>query len=119
MIVSKIIGWQQIRIQFGNIERGIVELANGAAVDARKESRDLQETILSEKRSEKNLKKRKGKASKKAAKRKKRKTAGKEKRSVNARKKKTGIKKSKARTIVAIYGHELYRGEDYEKCGFE
>ena len=35
------------------------------------------------------------------------------------RKKKTGNKKNKAETIVAIYGHELYRGEDYEKCGSE
>ncbi len=57
MIANKIVGWDQIRIQFRNIERGIVELANGAAVDARKESKDLQETILSEKRCEKNKKK--------------------------------------------------------------
>jgi hypothetical protein len=57
MIANKDVGWDQIRIQFGNIERGIVELANGAAVDARKESKDLQETILSEKRCETNKKK--------------------------------------------------------------
>jgi hypothetical protein len=57
MIANKNVGWDQIRIQFGNIERGIVELANGAAVDARKESKDLQETILSEKRCETNKKK--------------------------------------------------------------
>ncbi len=57
MIANKIVGWDQIHIQFGNIERRIVELANGAAVDARKESKDLQEMILSEKRCEKNKKK--------------------------------------------------------------
>ncbi len=76
MIANKSVGWDQIRIQFGNIERGIVELANGAAVDARKESKDLQETILSEKRCENNKKKAKEKARKKAATSKKRKTEG-------------------------------------------
>ena len=31
--------------------------------------------------------------------------------------KKMGKKKSKTGTIVAIYGHELYRTDNYEKCG--
>ncbi len=119
MIANEIVGWDQIRIQFGNIERGIVELANGAAVDARKESKDLQETILSRKRCEKNTKKAKEKSSKKTATSNKRKTAGKENGSVKSRKKKTENNNSKARTIMAIYGHELYRGEDCEKCGSE
>jgi hypothetical protein len=119
MIANKNVGWDQIRIQFGNIERGIVKVANGAAVDARKESKDLQETILSKKRCETNKKKAKEKASKKAATSNKRKTAGKENGSVKSRKKKTENTNSKARTIMAIYGHELYRGEDYEKCGSE
>ena len=35
------------------------------------------------------------------------------------KKNKKANKKSTAGTIVAIYGHELYRGEDYEKCGSE
>jgi hypothetical protein len=119
MFANKIIAWEKIRIQFGNLERGIVELANEAAVDARKESRVLQDLIQAEKRREKKKRKEEEGESKKAATTNKRKPSGKENGGARSRKKKTGNKKSKARTIVAIYGHELYGGEDYEKCGSE
>jgi hypothetical protein len=35
------------------------------------------------------------------------------------KKQKKVTKKNRAHTIVEIYGHELYRGEDYEACGLE
>jgi hypothetical protein len=46
-----------LTIQFaGNLQRGIVEMANGAAVDARKESK-VQDLILADKRCKKKNKK--------------------------------------------------------------
>jgi hypothetical protein len=89
-----------------------------AAVDARKESKVLQDLVLAEKRCEKKKKAEDG-ARKKASTTNKRKPSGKENGNIGPRKKKTGNKKNKAETIVAIYGHELYRGEDFEKCGSE
>jgi hypothetical protein len=79
----------------------------------------LQDLVLAEKRCEKKKKKAEDGARKKASTTNKRKTSGKENGNVRSKKKKTGNKKKKAETIVAIYGHELYRGEDYEKCGSE
>ncbi len=46
MLASKNIGVEQILIQFGNLQKRIVELANGAAGDARKESKVLQDLVL-------------------------------------------------------------------------
>jgi hypothetical protein len=92
-----------------------VELANGAAVDARKKSRDLQDLLQAEERGEKKKKKAEEGASKKATTTNKRKPSGKENGHVKLRKKKTGNKKSKAGTIVATYGHELYRGKDHTR----
>ncbi len=101
MFANKIIGcWEKIHIQFGNLQRGIVELvANEVAVDVRKESRVLQDLIQAEKRSEKKKKKAEEGASKKAATTNKRKPSRKENGDATSRKKKTANKKSKAGTI--------------------
>jgi hypothetical protein len=55
-----------LTIQFSrNLQRGIVEMANGAAVDARKESNKVQDLVLADKRCEKKNKKAKDGVSKK------------------------------------------------------
>jgi hypothetical protein len=55
-------------IQFArNLQRGIVEMANGAAVDARKESNKVQDLVLADKRCEKKNKKAKDGLSKKVS----------------------------------------------------
>jgi hypothetical protein len=86
-------------------------------VDARKGSKVLQDLVLAKKRCEKKKQKAEDGARKKALTTNKRKPLGKENGNIRSKKKKTGNKKSKAETIVAIYSNELYRGEDYEKCG--
>jgi hypothetical protein len=91
-------------------------LANGAAADAKKESKDLQELIQEERRCEK---KAKDKASQKVTTGNKKKPNLKHNGKVESKKRKKVNKTSTAGKIVAIYGHELYRGEDYEKCGSE
>jgi hypothetical protein len=50
MRASKSIGWEQIYIRLENLQRGIVELANGAAVDARRELEVLQDLVQAKKR---------------------------------------------------------------------
>jgi hypothetical protein len=64
----------------------------------------------------KRIKKAKDKASKKATTSNKKNPAGRENGNVKSKKRKTGINISMAGKIVAIYGHELYRGNDHEKC---
>jgi hypothetical protein len=55
-------------IQFArNLQRGIVEMANGADVDARKESNKAQDLVLADKRCEKKNKKAKDGLSKKVS----------------------------------------------------
>jgi hypothetical protein len=55
-----------LTIQFArNLQRGIVEMANGAAVDARKESNKVQDLVLADKRCQKKNKKAKDGVSKK------------------------------------------------------
>jgi hypothetical protein len=108
-----------MQIQFDNVQRGIVELANGPAVDARKECTVLQDLVLAKKKCEKKKQKAEDGARKKALTTNKRKPSGKENGNVRSKKKKTGNKRSEAETIAAIYGHELYRGGYYEKCGSE
>jgi hypothetical protein len=57
-----------LTIQFSrNLQRGIVEMANGAAVDARKESNKVQDLVLADKRCEKKKKKAKDGVSKKVS----------------------------------------------------
>jgi hypothetical protein len=57
-----------LTIQFSrNLQRGIVEMANGAAVDARKESNKVQDLVLADKRCEKKNKKAKDGVSKKVS----------------------------------------------------
>jgi hypothetical protein len=57
-----------LTIQFSrNLQRGIVEMANGAAVDARKESNKVQDLVLADKRCEKKNKKAKDGESKKVS----------------------------------------------------
>jgi hypothetical protein len=56
-----------LTIQFArNLQRGIVEMANGAAVNARKESK-VQDLVLADKRCEKKNKKTKDGVSKKVS----------------------------------------------------
>jgi hypothetical protein len=66
MRASKSIGWEQIYIRLENLQRGIVELANGAAVDARRELEVLQDLVQAKKRWEKKKKKAEEGASKNA-----------------------------------------------------
>jgi hypothetical protein len=56
-----------MQIQFWDVQRGIVELANRAAVDARKESKVLQDLVLAKKRCEKKKQKAEDEARKKAS----------------------------------------------------
>jgi hypothetical protein len=57
-----------LTIQFSrNLQRGIVEMANGAAVDARKESNKVLDLVLADKRCEKKNKKAKDGVSKKVS----------------------------------------------------
>jgi hypothetical protein len=57
-----------LTIQFlRNLQRDIVEMANGAAVDARKESNKVQDLVLADKRCEKKNKKAKDGVSKKVS----------------------------------------------------
>jgi hypothetical protein len=57
-----------LTIQFSrNLQRGIVEMANGAAADARKESNKVQDLVLGDKRCEKKNKKAKDGVSKKVS----------------------------------------------------
>ena len=82
---------EQIRMKFGNVQKGMLEMANGMAKNAREESKLLQEMSAVDKRNEKKKKK--------------------------AKKKKSGNKMGA--TIVEIYGHELYEGVGFEECGAE
>jgi hypothetical protein len=57
-----------LTIQFSrNLQRDIVEMANGAAVDARKESNKVQDLVLADKRCKKKNKKAKDGVSKKVS----------------------------------------------------
>jgi hypothetical protein len=57
-----------LTIQFSrNLQRGILEMANGAAVDAKKESNKVQDLVLADKRCEKKNKKAKDGVSKKVS----------------------------------------------------
>jgi hypothetical protein len=89
-------------------------MANEAAMDARKESKLLQDMVAAEKRIKSRKKKASGNESlmsKLAKKRKYSKTSKTMKPT-----KKTG---RKGISIVKIYGHELYKGTDYDECGAE
>jgi hypothetical protein len=92
---------EQIRMKFGNVQKGMLEMANGMAKNAREESKLLQEMSAVDKRNEKKKKKAKGMT----------------RTGEKAKKKKSGNKKGA--TIVEIYGHELYEGVGFEECGAE
>jgi hypothetical protein len=93
-------------VRFGNVQKGVLNLANNSAVEARNESKTLQEMVAAEKKEKLKRKKIAGRISKRPTK-----TAKKSKQSKQT--------KSKERSIVKIYGHELYKGDDYEECGAE
>lgn len=78
-----------------------MEKTNGMARNVREESKLLQEMVAEDKRKEKKRKKAKATTS-----------------SGTKDKKKSSKSKRKV-TIVEIYGHELYRGEDFVECGAE
>jgi hypothetical protein len=80
-------------------------MANSSAREARNESKTLQDMVTAQK---KKLKRKKVVGQKRT---KTTKTAKKRKQKKHSR--------SNERSIVKIYGHELYRGDDYEACGAE
>jgi hypothetical protein len=98
--------WGLIQVRFGNVQKGVLNLANNSAVEARNESKTLQEMVTAEKKEKLKRKKIAGRISKRPTK-----TAKKSKQSKQT--------KSKERSIVKIYGHKLYKGDDYEECGAE
>jgi hypothetical protein len=88
-------------MKFGNVQKGMLEMANGMAKNSREEPKLLQEMSAVDKRNGKKKKKSKG-TTRTGAKAKKKKPCNK-----------------KGATIVEIYGHELYRGVGFEECGAE
>ena len=107
--------WEQIKVEFGKVQKGVLEMANEAAMDARKESKLLQDMVAAEKKNKSKKKRAPGKDSSMG------KLAKQGKRSkTDKRMKKTKKAKTRGdRRIEKIYGHELYKGADYEECGAE